>query len=285
MSPEAAPAPSPVSVHISIRGTLSESWWLLWRQPRFVLLPWLAVQLPVAALGAAVTAVLYLTVFRSEAVKPTSDLFSDGATAALFVYLAVTAFEGLFAQVARAATIVSVAATVRGKPKTLTEALDPAFTRMGPIILLVVLLGLFLAGTLVAVSILVLIPFAGAAIALAILSYVAIRTSLSFEALMLEAVGPWQALRRSWAITRGRTLRLLGLILAAFVSIAIPLLCITSLSYLITGGRTVEVILTAAVTFAGGVFEVPLFAFMSTVTTLYYLKAREMDDVRTAARI
>lgn len=285
MSPEAAPAPSPVSVHISIRGTLSESWWLLWRQPRFVLLPWLAVQLPVAALGAAVTAVLYLTVFRSEAVKPTSDLFSDGATAALFVYLAVTAFEGLFAQVARAATIVSVAATVRGKPKTLTEALDPAFTRMGPIILLVALLGLCLAGTLVAVSILVLIPFAGAAIALAILSYVAIRTSLSFEALMLEAVGPWQALRRSWAITRGRTLRLLGLILAAFVSIAIPLLCITSLSYLITGGRTVEVILTAAVTFAGGVFEVPLFAFMSTVTTLYYLKAREMDDVRTAARI
>lgn len=285
MSPEAAPAPSPVSVHISIRGTLSESWWLLWRQPRLVLLPWLAVQLPVAALGAAVTAVLYLTVFRSEAVKPTSDLFSDGATAALFVYLAVTAFEGLFAQVARAATIVSVAATVRGKPKTLTEALDPAFTRMGPIILLVALLGLCLASTLVAVSILVLIPFAGAAIALAILSYVAIRTSLSFEALMLEAVGPWQALRRSWAITRGRTLRLLGLILAAFVSIAIPLLCITSLSYLITGGRTVEVILTAAVTFAGGVFEVPLFAFMSTVTTLYYLKAREMDDVRTAARI
>lgn len=285
MSPEAAPAPSPVSVHISIRGTLSESWWLLWRQPRFVLLPWLAVQLPVAALSAAVTAVLYLTVFRSEEVKPTSDLFSDGATPALFVYLAVAAFEGLFAQVARAATIVSVAAAVRGKPKTLPEALDPAFTRMGPIILLVVLLVLCLAGTLVAVSILVLIPFAGAAIALAILSYVAIRTTLSFEALMLEAVGPWQALRRSWAITRGRTLRLLGIIIVAVLCIAPPLFALTSLNYLIAGGRTVEIVITAAVTFVGGILAVPLLAFISTVTTLYYLKATEVDDVRTAPRI
>jgi hypothetical protein len=201
------------------------------------------------------------------------------------VYLAVAAFEGLFAQVARAATIVSVAAAVRGKPKTLTEALDPAFTRMGHIVLLVVLLALCLAGTLVAVSILALIPFVGIAIPMVIVSYVAVRTTLGFEVLMLEAVGPWQALRRSWAITRGRTLRLLGLILAAFAGIAVPLLCITSLSYLVTGGRTLEVILTAAVTFAGGLFQVPLFAFMSTVTTLYYLKAKEIDDVRTAARI
>jgi membrane-anchored glycerophosphoryl diester phosphodiesterase (GDPDase) len=278
------PVSSPVRPTIAIRGTLAESWRLLWRQPRFVLLPMLAVQLPVAALSAAITALLYLTVFRSEEIKPTADLFSDGATAALFVYLAVSSFEALFAQVARAATIVSVAAAARDKPKTLTESLDPAFTRMGHIILLVVLLVLCLAGALVAVSILALIPFVGAAIALAVVSYVALRTMLSFETLMLEGLRPWQAIRRSWAITRGRTLRLLGLVIMAFLCIALPLVALSSLNYLITGGRTVEVIVTAAVTFVGGVLAVPPLAFISTVTTLYYLKATEMDDVRTAPR-
>lgn len=243
------------------------------RYPRLVLLPMLVVQLPVSVVSATVTLVLYLTVFSGEPVRTTSQLLDAGLSGPLFAFVATSAFEALFAQVARGATVVGVAAAVRDQAEPLPKLLDPAFTRMGGLIVLAVVpLALFagLAATVIGV---IFVP------------YLVLRFGLAMEAYLLDGVTPFQALRRSWWVLGGSLWRFLLTVVLSGLVLMIPLLLISSLSVAVAGGRTTQVVMTAAVTLCQGVLLVPLLSFFTAVTTLFYLRVKVVHDGRLAARI
>lgn len=235
------------------------------------MLPILAIQLPISLAISALTVALYLSAFKSEPVEGMQDAFAGGRGAPLFLFLATTAAQALFAQVARGAAIVSIAATVQGGAAPLTASLDPAFTRMGALLALVLIIG--------AAVVLAFLSLVG----IVLLPYLAIRTALCFEVLMLEGLSPVAAIRRSWALTHRNVLRLLGVVLLSAVVVALPLLAISALGAAVGGSRSARVIETGLHLVAQGILVIPLVAFLTATTTLYYLTIRVAKDARSTA--
>ena len=231
---------------------VSHSFRMVRDHPRESMLPLLVIQVPAAAIGGIVTALLYFTVFADEKYAAT-----EGGP--LLALLLVSAFEGLFAQIARAGTIVSITGVATGKPKSLSESLDPAFTRMGQMIVLVAILaaGFFLG--IVSIIGVILLP------------YLVLRVALSFETFILEDLGPWAAIKRAWTLSTGNVLRLLGLIILTFLAVLAPFVAIQSLALVGGGSRTEEIILGSIFAFVQGVLLIPLIAFLTASTTLFYL--------------
>lgn len=240
------------------RKVIGTAWGIVTNHPRQAMLPVAVIQIPVAIVTGAILAVLLLTVFGDEEI----DTTKGGQMLAL---LLLSAGQALFAQVARGSTIVSIAAVIRGKPLGLTEALDPAFSRMGGLLALVVLVS---AGVLVAFVTL---------IGLVLLPYLVLRLALSFEAFMLEDLGPWQALRRSWQLMSGHMLRMLGVVLLTAVILFGPFLFVSLLGEAVRGDRSTQVILGAAYSVVQGVLLVPIVAFVTATTTVFYLNLREPE--------
>jgi hypothetical protein len=226
------------------------------------MLPMLTVQAPVSLVSAVVTATLYMTAFRDEPIRNASDMLSDGPSGPLFAFLVMTAFEGLFAQVARGATVVSLVAVASGRPKSVTESLDPAFTRLGGLLVLALIPPIAVVFGVITVVGLVILP------------YLVLRIGVAFEAYIVEEIGPWAALGRSWRLTSRSVLRLLAVLILTFMTIVLPLLIISSLGVVVQGGRTSQIATTALVTFVQGILAVPVLAFATATTALFYLKLR-----------
>jgi Membrane domain of glycerophosphoryl diester phosphodiesterase len=265
--PEAPPAPPPARLRppsVPVRATVGRAFRIALRQPRVSLLPLAAVQAPAALVAAVATAVLFLTVFKNDPVDPT-----EGGP--LLAFLIIAAAQGLFAQVAHAATIVSIAGAETGRPRTLSESLDPAFSRMGAILGLVAILAL---GALVCVFSLV---------GVVLLPYLGLRVILCFETMMLENVGPWAAIRRSWALTHGHVLRLLGVVALSALVVVGPVVGLEALGLISGNGHTSDVLIVSAVTFVQGVLAIPLVSFLTATTTLFYLQVRALANARPAA--
>jgi hypothetical protein len=259
----------------SARGIVREALHLVFRRPRAAMLPLVAVEVPVAVLVAVANALLYLTVFSDEPVATTRGVFSGSTGGPLFVLLVLTAVEALFTQVARAATIVSIAGAVTGRPKSLAAALDPAFTRMGQLLVLIVMVVAILA--LGFAAIVVVIGFV-------LLPYLALRTAISFEAFMLEDLQPAAAIRRSWELTRGNVIRLLGMIGLSVLVVALPILVISGLGAVEFGSRTAEVVWASVANALQAILVIPIVAFLTATTTLFYLTIRSSRDERRPAR-
>jgi hypothetical protein len=240
------------------RKAVSAAWTLVAEHPREAMLPLLVIQVPVAVITSGVLAVLLLTVFGDEEIDTTKG-------GQLLAVLLIGAAQALFAQVARGGTIVSLAGILTGKPKSLTESLDPAFNRMGGLLALVLLVsgGLFLA----------FITLVG----LVVLPYLALRLALSFEAFMLEELGPVAALRRSWQLMRGHMLRLLVVVLLTIAILFGPFLVISLMGEAVRGDRNTEVILGALYSLIQGVLLIPIVAFVTAITTVFYLNLREQE--------
>lgn len=269
-APPLAPAALPP---VPVRGTVAEAWRLLRQYPRLVLLPMYAVQVPVALVSAVVTLLLYFTVFANEPVMSPADLIDGGASGPLFAFLAMTAFEGLFAQVARGATITGVAAAANNRPETLPRLLDPAFSKMGGLLVLVLVqFAILMFGAVTIVG----LPFA---------LYALLRLDLSIEAYLLENTRPMGALRRSWVILKGSLWRFLGAMFLSALLVVIPFVAISSLTALVFGGRTAQLVTIAVTTLVQAILVVPLLAFFTAVTTLFYLRVKVRHDARLAARI
>lgn len=220
--------------------------------PRESMLPLFVIQAPAAAITGLITAILYFTIFKDRD-------FNAATGGPLLALLLLSAFEGLFAQVARAGTIVSIAGVATGNPKSLAQSLDPAFTRMGQLLFLVVILAAGFFSVLFTIIGIVLLP------------YLVLRAALSFEAFMLEDLGPWAAVRRAWTLTSGNVLRLLALVFLTFLAVIGPLAVVQSLSLISGGGRTTDIILGSVLTFVQGVLLIPFVAFLTASTTLFYL--------------
>ncbi|GIW13096.1 MAG: hypothetical protein KatS3mg062_0535 [Tepidiforma sp.] len=238
------------------RRVVATAWNLVTTRPRETLLPVAVVEVPVSIAAAAVLAVALSTALR--------DVPLDSARGGyLALLLILAAAQALFAQVAHGAAVVSIAALLRGQPVSLVEALDPPFTRMGGLLaLLVVLLGLSAALALTVVG-------------LVVLPYIAIRLSLAYQAFLLEGTSPFGALGRSWAMMRGHMLRMLGVMLLTVLIFLGPAVLIQSLDVLVTGSRGAQVAAQAVVSVAQGLLAVPLVAFASATTTVFYLNLRD----------
>lgn len=255
---------------IPIRGTLEEAWRLVRSYPRQVVLPIAVIQMPVALATSVITAVLFLTTFSDEPAENANTLFADGSPGAVLVVVLLAAVDILFGLVARGGAVVGAAAASAGRRVRLVDALDPAFTRMGGLILLALAVA-----SLVVVSVVLIIP-------ILILPYVLLRLAISFEAFMLEGISPPRAFRRSWELTRGRVLRLLGVLLLLAVTLVVPFLAIGLLNLAGGGSRTGDVLVFASTAFVQAALTVPLLAFSTATTTTFYLKARTAHERRLA---
>lgn len=260
--PSAPPAPLAA---VPVLGTVREAWRLIVAFPRQTLLPMFAIEAPVACISAVITAVLYLTAFHDRDVWLPGDPVS-GRGGLVFAYFAIAAFELLFAQVARGATVMGVAAARSGRRPPLAQLLDPAFTRMGGLLALaiatyaVLFLGVVLSITII-----------GAVIAL----FVFLRWSVVFEVFMLEEQRVMASLGASWRLMSRNMLRYLGVLLVSFGMALLPLVGISLLQLAVGGGRDTVVVATAAVTIAQGVLIVPILVFLTAVTTVFYFNIKE----------
>lgn len=252
------PAHSGGVVLLPARRVIGLAWELVTSRPREVLLPVAVVEVPVAIVTAAVIAVALGTVLRETAL----DAAEGGYLALLLV---AGAAQALFAQVAHGAAIVSIAGLLQGKPTSLSAALDPAFTRMGGLLALLVVL--------LAVSAALALTIVG----LVVLPYVAIRFALVYQAYLLEERTVFGALGRSWGMMRGQMLRMLGVVLLTVLIFLGPAVLIQSLEALVGGPRGTQVVVQAVVSVVQGVLAVPLVAFTSATTTVFYLNLRDAE--------
>lgn len=263
------PAVAPPAARTSPTALLKESVRLMRTCPRATLVPMATIQIPLTIVIAVVSLVLYSTIFHDQT-YPTGGIY--GVTEAgrpLFAMVIVLAVNGLFAFVAQGATTIAVAGTARGKAPRVAESLDPAFTRMGSLVGLALIL---IGGT---------VALAFSIVGLIFLPFFALRMALAINALMLENLTPLQALRQSWRMTRGNMLRLLGVLLLTGLVVFIPVLVIQLLGLLAAdSGRTTRMIADTILSIVDGVVAIPFVVLPIAVTTLFYLDLKARNDVR-----
>lgn len=251
---------------IPVMATLKEAWALVRAHPRTILLPMAAITVPLAFIIAAVNAGLFLSVWSDDEVVSIATMTAETRRPVMFGLIVLVAAEVLFAQVARAATIVALAGVIRGREPVLAEALDPAFTRLGGLLALIVIIAIIFGVTLVTV------------IGILALPYLMLRLGLAFDTYMIEGLGPWQALARSWALMRGNMLRMLALIVLGVLCVMPVVLALSTIEAVIGGSRTAQLLLVAAFSVVQSAVLVPVVAFLTACTTLYYFKTRARYD-------
>ena len=241
--------------------TLSATAALMRDHPRETMLPLLAIQAPLVVGTILLTILLYTSVFADEIYPRGGITAANEEGGQIFVLLVVLAVGAVLGLVAQGATILSVAGVALGQPLTLTQALDPAFTRLGGLIVLTVI---FIAvGGLLALTI----------VGLAVIPFLVARFGVAYQVYLLEQVGPIEALTQSWRTMQGNMLRLLGLILVGLVLILI----IGALfpPFPAPDSRTAQMAIDALQRILQGGAAIPVAAFAHAAITLYYLRIRK----------
>jgi hypothetical protein len=255
----ASPTPPPVArPAVPILATVGDAFSALGDHPRETVLPIVVVQAPVAIAGAVVSIVLFLTAFGDEKYDPAS-LGSGGP---LFANLVIAGVTQLFGLVGAAATIVSVEGVLNGRPKSLSQALDPAFTRMGQLL-----------ATAVFALFLILAP-AITLIGIIFLPFLAGRLGVAIPALMLARVGPAQAIATAWRVTKGSVLRFWGITLLVVLPLAIPIAIGQAIVQAATSGasRDATVLIDNLGTLTISLLAIPLSAVGTVALTMFYLR-------------
>jgi len=262
----------PRPTQVPVRATVSEAWALLRGHPARLMLPLLVVAVGAPAVAEGARALAYLTIFADEPLLRPGDASSVASNPVLFVLFVAAALETLFWLVARGGTIVAVARIKSGKPVALAESLDPAFTRMGGIVAQGIMWSGVLGGLLLSLLGAVLLPYVGA------------RLALGTEVLLLEGRSPVGAFASSWAMMRGRVIAWLGALSMALAACVVPaFVVVAALGFLVGGNREVEIVSTAVAAVLLAAALVPVIAFLTTVTTLFYLRAKEIDGGQRTA--
>ena len=257
-TPEQQPPDRP-----GVRETLSAAAALMRDHPRETMLPLLAIQAPLVVGTILLTILLYNSAFADE-VYPRGGITgaSEGGPEVV-VLVVVVALAVILGLVGQGATIVSVAAIALGKPLTLSQALDPAFTRLGGLVALAVIFAV-VAGLL-----------AFTIVGLAAIPFLIARFGVIYQVYLLEETGPIEALSRSWRTTQGNMLRLLGIIL-----VGIALLLLIGLLVPVSPGpdaasRGTRMAVDALLQILQGGIAIPLTVFAHAALTLYYLRIRK----------
>ena len=189
MNEEASPPPAPVIRPVKKPDAVwLQALGIMRRNPRETLFPSAVTQLPFAVL----TAVVFFYLFNNrypDAKFDTFDWINTAPNGIRLTMVIVGAAQSLFSLVGAGGTMVSVAGLLRGKPVSLANALDPAFTRMG---------GLLLIGAVFYGIVLV------TAIGVVVMVYFLVRWGLALQVYMLEGKSIGQSFGESWRVLRGR---------------------------------------------------------------------------------
>ena len=264
MNEEANTPPAPLALKKP-----DSTWWravgVMRRNPRATLLPIAVTQMPFAV----ITAVVFFYLFNNQypnAEFKTLDALAKGPDGVRLTVLLLGAAQTLFGLVGAAATIVAVDQISKGKTPRLADSLDPAFTRMG---------GLFALGTAF------FLMFIGTLAGVIVLLYLLLRFGLALHAYTLEDRTVTGAFGRSWRLMKGRMLRFIGLLLTVpavgliVVIVSSIAIAILSLPFGTEPSRDPELIIFCVSALVGGIMAVPMYAYLATVTTLFYLSATE----------
>ena len=243
--------------------TLSAAAALMRDFPRETMLPLLAIQAPLVVGTILLTALLYSSVFADEMYPRGGITGATEGAGQIFALVIVVALALILGLIAQGATIVSVAAVAVGRPVTLTQALDPAFTRLGGLIVLTVVFAIV--GGLLALTI----------VGLAVIPFLVGRFGIAYQVYLLEGLGPIETLTRSWRTMQGNMLRLLGVII-----VGVGLALLIGLLVPVSPGpesmsRGLRMLIDALLQILQGGIAIPVAAFAHAAITLYYLRIRE----------
>ncbi len=252
---------------------------LIRRNKRTLLMPLLAIQIPVSLAVSAAWIVLLLNVFPDAAVDERNFFFNEDVPLGLtFWVFGLGAAWGLFSSVGLAATAVAARALAEGRTIRVVDALDPAFTRMGSLFLLcAILYGVLTIGAVL--SILVVAP--------AIALYALLRFGLAFPFIALDGQTATRAMGMSWRLLSRNLLRYLVVLLSVIPVGAISYLAALIVFAIVTApflpadpGRDATVVIGGSGFVAMGIAFVPTGAFLATITTLFYLNLRKAEHAR-----
>ncbi len=266
MNEEPAPEAQGSSEKPGVGETLTAAATLMRDFPRETMLPLLAIQAPLVLGTILLTVLLYSSVFADE-IYPRGGI--TGATEGagqVFVLIVVVALAIILGLVAQGATIMSVAGVALGRPLTLTQALDPAFTRLGGLIVLTLIFAVV--GGLLAITL----------VGLALIPFLVARFGIAYQVYLLEQTGPIEALTRSWRTMQGNMLRLLGIILV-WVALFILIGALVPASPGPGGmAREARMAIDAGLRILQGGIAIPIAAFAHAAITLYYLRIRKENS-------
>lgn len=252
-----------------IAQTFADGIRLVSEYPRQMLGPMLVIQVPVSIVTSIAIAVLYLTKFSDR--DPTTLFPFEGDRSELFALAIIYAVEIFFTVISVAATIVAAAACARRSPLPVVEALDPAFTRIGRLLLLVI--------TLYLGFVLLLASIIGIPVAL----YLLIRLGLSGQAFMLGEGTVLETMKTSWQRTSGYMLRLTGLVLMAVLALLVVVAFSSLLGLVEPAGHDARIVTIAGIGILQSIVVIPMEAAIVAMMTLFYLNAKvQAHDVTPA---
>ena len=250
--------------------TWRQAYRILTSNRKTLLLPLAVTQLPATLIAAIAYFILLWRAFPEVEAGGLPRL-GDEPQNYMISLIAINGAWWLFTLVGVAGTIVATHALTDGDALSLTQALDPGFTRLGGILAIgAIFLGLFMATI----------------IGLFVLIYVIWRFGLALQQYVLGESGVYGALGRSWLLLRGRMLRFAGMLITLLpvsavllgvgvLAAGIVLLPFTALE----SGRTLDLATSSLGAAIIGVFAVPVSAYLAVATTLFYLNARADVDV------
>lgn len=245
---------------------------MVWRRPAVTMLPLAVTTIPLVLLLTAGWLVLFLWAYPEVQFEEPNILPENMPNGLLFWIMLLTWAWALFTAVGFAGAVVAVRRHIDGRPFSLPLSLDPAFTRMGG--LLVIGLTFYalamLAGLLV-------VTVVGTVLML----YLLLRLGLTVHAYILDELGSRAAMGRSWTTVQGHVF---GLLLITVIAIPLAFLLITGAAVVIGFasipftsdeiGRDGTVILNAIGVLIGGLALVPTLGYLAAATTIYYCSLR-----------
>ncbi|MDO4899407.1 glycerophosphoryl diester phosphodiesterase membrane domain-containing protein [Actinomyces sp.] len=126
---------------------------------------------------------------------------------------------------------------------------------------------------------LLLVVGAGAAVA-----FVTVRLSVAGAALILENVGVWEGIRRSWQLTRSNFWHVLGTLLLTVLIVGVVSNLVGGAVGIITGSGTLlfgapaSAFMMAVSAFIGGLLDAVIMPFSSAATALIYIDLRMRQE-------
>jgi len=187
---------------------------------------------------------------------------------------------------ASAATAVAISGSYLDRPVNASEALRRAVPRLGPLLIVSLLVGLLvvlssipffvlfagagftLARNGAAVSGLVIFSMLVGLVSLVLPLMVAAGVAVSTPVVVLEEqVGAVEALSRAWFLTRGYRLRIAGLLFVCLILIMIPYLALLAVGSALAGGAA-QPVWIAVVALLGRLLLTPILYCL--LTLLYY---------------
>ena len=258
---------------LRVRDVLREARDLFRQNAKAIMLPMAVVQIPLALVGAIVPWVLYATVYSEQLHPFDAQALTDGPRRLLFALVVVAWVWVMFLALGFNSTIIAVFDARKEVHKPLPELLDPSFTHLGGLLLIAMgAAGLGIA--ILATSVTVLAPV--------VLLFAALRLALTLHSFALNEQKPRLALAESWGMMRGNVIRLLGLLLGTLPAIMLMLLAgslalvVISIPFAIVGTTRGPTLAANAVgTVVLAIVLIPIFCYVTTATTLFYLNLKE----------